>query len=129
MERVIIKYQVKDDNQNIFYKTIGKYDKINDHIELEFNEKTDYPSIIKLKIYNNQIHLQKNGKEKMEFIFQKDVWTKAKLITDFAYQMEFKCWTSEIIHNQNNIYIKYYLDIDDENNHTIEIEYQFKKNK
>ena len=126
MEKVLVFYKMKENNNITEYKTVGKYENYNEYIYLEFTEK-DTNINSKYYIYSDKLILERNGSlnMKLEFYLNKNSTTTVK--TDFGYNMNISINTLFYKFNDNSLSLKYELDIDKGNIHNLLLTYSFKK--
>lgn len=128
MEKVLVNYKMKDNNNITEYKTIGNFEVIDDFFKLSFKEKDSNVNST-YHIYNSKLILERTGQMSMTLSFIPNEITKTIVKTDFGYNMNIEVNTLYYEFTNNEINLKYDLDIDKGNIHTLKLTYSFKKIK
>ena len=128
MEKVLVNYKMKDNNNITEYKTIGNFEVIDDFFKLSFIEKDSNVNST-YHIYNSKLILERTGQMSMTLSFIPNETTKTIVKTDFGYNMNIEVNTLYYEFTNNEINLKYDLDIDKGNIHTLKLTYSFKKIK
>ena len=128
MEKVLVNYKMKDNNNITEYKTIGNFEVIDDFFKLSFKEKDSNVNST-YHIYNSKLILERTGQMSMTLSFIPNETTKTTVKTDFGYNMNIEVNTLYYEFTNNEINLKYDLDIDKGNIHTLKLTYSFKKIK